>query len=317
MPPPKDFEGHRNRSDGFIAECSMLFLFYPEQFALDVRKIRYVLLLCKGSASTWRDTEMKKVMNGTQGTWAQFKERFEHQWKEVNSTLSALNKIKMLKLGKWGINGLLSRFEELVPYCGLEDNHMMKIELFAGCLPENIQRHVFLQDPQTYEEARKAAVQYGLMNDRIDVQKGKKPQYGIVGYQRATTAKDPYAMDVDAIDLDQNEEANIRFTKLSPDQINDYRRQGKCFNCGTQGHMSRHCPKKKNNGNKGKQPQRGNGSWRKGNSSKSVRSMETDDEPAEEDRGEGSSGGDQVARIRAMIAQLDEDERAEFLGKDF
>ena len=45
--------------------------------------------------------------------------------------------------------------------------------------------------------------------------------------------------------------------------------------------------------------------------------METDDEPAEEDRGEGSSGGDQVARIRAMIAQLNEDERAEFLGKDF
>ena len=126
-------------------------------------------------------------------------------------------------------------------------------------------------------------------------------------------------MDVDAMNLDQDEETHIRFTKLSPSQINEYKDQGKCFNCGQKGHMARQCPNKKNNNSnyRGKRPQRGNGNWRKGKPSRSIRSAETDDEPAEEDKGEGSSKGGDIARIRAMIANLDEDERSEFFGKDF
>ena len=120
-------------------------------------------------------------------------------------------------------------------------------------------------------------------------------------------------MDVDAINFEEG--TNIRFTKLSPNQIEEYKTQGKCFNCGQKGHLSRQCPtKKRNTGGKGFQ-KRG---WKgKGKSSQSIRAAETEEEPAEEDRGEGSSSGDQITRIRAMIEALDEDERIEVLGKDF
>ena len=119
-------------------------------------------------------------------------------------------------------------------------------------------------------------------------------------------------MDVDAINFE--EEATIRFTKLSPAQLDEYKKQGKCFNCGQKGHMSRMCPtKKKGNGGRFQK-----GGWKgKGKPSSSIRSAETEEEPIEEDRGEGSSTGDNIARIRAMISALDEEDRIEVLGKDF
>ena len=74
------------------------------------------------------------------------------------------------------------------------------------------------------------------------------------------------------------------------------------------------CPtKKKGNGGRFQK-----GGWKsKGKPSSSIRSAETEEEPAEENRGEGSTSGNDVARIRAMIEALDEEDRIEVLGKDF
>ncbi|KIL56604.1 hypothetical protein M378DRAFT_16957 [Amanita muscaria Koide BX008] len=115
-------------------------------------------------------------------------------------------------------------------------------------------------------------------------------------------------MDVDAINFEEG--TNIQFTKLSPSQVEDYKKQGKCFNCRQKGHMSRMCPtKKKSNGGCFQK-----GGWKgKGKPSQSIRSVETEEEPAEEDRGEGLSSGNDIARIRAMIEALDQEDRIEKL----
>ena len=318
LPFPETFTGKRHESASFIMACTTYMIFYPNQFNDNRKKIAFTLLLCKGNASTWKDTEMKKVANSTQGTWADFEERFNSQWEEINSAGAAMIAIKRLKWSpKYGLDRLTARFDELVPYCGIQGNPFIQIELFCNALPIEMQKHVFLQNPQTYEDARKAAVQYGIANDRIDVVTGKRPKYGLSGFHPTSSSqRDPFAMDVDAMDIEE-ESANIRFTKLSPSQMDEYKSQGKCFNCGQRGHLSRNCPNKKNNGYKGKRPQKGNGSWRKGKPSTSIRAAETDDEPAEEDKEEGSSKGGDIARIRAMIANLDAEDRSELFGKDF
>jgi hypothetical protein len=189
----------------------------------------------------------------------------------------------------------------------------MKIHFFVNCFPDNIKTHIFLKSPTTYAEARRYATEFGLAHDRIDADNGKRPRYGTAGNDNyGRQQRDPNAMDVDAINFE--EEATIRFTKLSPAQLDEYKKQGKCFNCGQKGHMSRMCPtKKKGNGGRFQK-----GGWKgKGKPSSSIRSAETEEEPIEEDRGEGSSTGDNIARIRAMISALDEEDRIEVLGKDF
>src|SRR5487761_32225 len=121
-------------------------------------------------------------------------------------------------------------------------------------------------------------------------------------------------MDIDAINL---KETNIRYTKLSPDQMESYKREGKCFSCGTKGHMSRQCPNKKSN-YKGKRPQ--NGNWKKGgkgSSLRNIRSVKVDDEKAEEEKQEESPEEDDIARIRAMLADLSTEERDEIFREDF
>ncbi|KIL55002.1 hypothetical protein M378DRAFT_18331 [Amanita muscaria Koide BX008] len=205
----------------------------------DPQKIAFTLLLLEGNALTWRDTELKKLPLKTEGTWVQFKEHFSKQWDEVNSEGVALNAIKRLKLtSSFKMDRLTARFDELIPYCKLDDNPFMQIEFFVNTLTPEIQKHILLQNPKTYEEARQAAVQYGIANDRMDISAGRKPRFGVSGFNHSSSShKDPYAMDVDAIDLEE-EGTNIRFTKLSPSQIEEYKNQGKCFNCGQRGHMS-------------------------------------------------------------------------------
>ncbi|KIL67434.1 hypothetical protein M378DRAFT_9632, partial [Amanita muscaria Koide BX008] len=313
LPLPEDFTGVRSKCSGFLASIRAYFSFYPNQFASDAQKITLALMCCKGAASTWRDSEFAKF-DTDPGTWNEFRTRFINQWEEVSAMASAMIKIQKLELGKkYNMTQLISRFDELIPYCKIQDNEPMKIHFFTQCFPDNIKTHIFLKNPATYDDARKYATEFGLAYDRIDADNGKRPRYGTAGndnYNRQQ--RDPNAMYFDAINFEEG--TNIRFTKLSPSQVEDYKKQGKCFNCGQKGHMSRMCPtKKKGNGGRFQK-----GGWKgKGKPSQSIRSAETEEEPAEENRGEGSSNGNDIAHIRAMIEALDEEDRIEVLGKDF
>ena len=313
FPQPTNFSGDRSKTSGFLTQCGAYFLFHPHLFDTGQKKTVYMLMLCDKNASSWRDTELRKAMGmaGEIGTHEQFLERFNTQWGEVNSVASAMIRIKQLKYSqKYGMDRTISRFDELLPYAGIDNNETMKMHFFAHIFPEDIRKWLYLQNPTSYSNARACMTNYGLAHDMLRVDQGKRPQYGTTG---SSQTKDPNAMDVDAMDFE--EDTNIRFTKLSPDQIENYKREGRCFNCSTKGHMSRQCPNKKN---KGKRPQ-GNGNWRKksGTPSRNIRTAEADEEQTEEDKEEGSSGGNDLANIRALLANLDENERNEIFGKDF
>jgi hypothetical protein len=248
----------------------------------------------------------------SRGTILEFVDRFKAQWGEVHSVATAMIKLGQLKYSTtYGMDRTISRFDELIPYAQIDTNEVMKISLFAHVFPDDMRKWLYLQAPATYAAARSAMITYGIAHDMLRVDQGKKPQHGSLNNH--SSKKDPNAMDVDAMEMEG--ETNIRFTKLSPSQMEEYKREGRCFSCREKGHMSRQCPNKRN---KGKRPQ-GNGDWKKkkGNPSRNIRVAEADEEEAEEDKGEGSSKGDDISRIRAMLANLDEDERNEIFGKDF
>ncbi|KAM6490139.1 hypothetical protein JOM56_014458 [Amanita muscaria] len=158
------------------AHTDAFFIFYPKQFNNDPQKIPFTLLLLEGNASTWRDTELRKLPLKTEGTWEEFKAHFKLQWDEVNLEGVALNMIKRLKLtSSFKMDRLTPRFDELIPYCNLDGNHFMQIDRFVNTLPLEIQKHVLLQNHKTYGDARQAAVQYGIANDRIYISAGRKP----------------------------------------------------------------------------------------------------------------------------------------------
>ncbi|KIL54655.1 hypothetical protein M378DRAFT_18686, partial [Amanita muscaria Koide BX008] len=220
LPLPEDFTGVRSKCSGFLASIRAYFSFYLNQFASDAQKITLALMCCKGAASTWRDSEFAKFDTDpvSHGTWNKFRTRFINQWEEVSAMASAMIKIQKLELGKkYNMTQLISRFDELIPYCKIQDNEPMKIHFFTQCFPDNIKTHIFLKNPATYDDARKYATEFGLAYDRIDADNGKRPRYGTAGndnYNRQQ--RDPNAMDVDAINFEEG--TNIQFKKLSPSQ---------------------------------------------------------------------------------------------------
>ncbi|KIL57050.1 hypothetical protein M378DRAFT_16525, partial [Amanita muscaria Koide BX008] len=264
LPLPEDFTGVRSKCSGFLASIRAYFSFYPNQFASDAQKITLTLMCCKGAASTWRDSEFAKFDMDpvSHGTWLEFRTRFINQWEEVSAMASAMIKIQKLELGKkYNMTQLISRFDELIPYCKIQDNEPMKIHFFTQCFPDNIKTHIFLKNPTTYDDARKYATEFGLAYDRIDADNGKRPRYGTAGND-------------------------------------NYKETREMLQLWTE------------------RPYKGGGKG-KGKPSASIRSAETEEEPAEENRGEGSSSGNDIARIRAMIEALDEEDRIEVLRKDF
>ncbi|KIL56508.1 hypothetical protein M378DRAFT_17028 [Amanita muscaria Koide BX008] len=266
LPLPEDFTGVRSTCTGFLTSIRAYFNFYLNQFTSDAQKITLALMSCKGAASTWRDSEFAKFDTDpvSHGTWNKFRTRFINQWEEVSAMASAMIKIQKLKLGgKYNMTQLISRFDELILYKTTSQRRFTSST----------------SSPTTYDEARKYATEFSLAYDRIDADNGKRPRYGTAGndnYGRHQQ-RDPNAMDVNAINFEEG--TSIRFTKLSPSQVEDYKKQGKCFNCGQKGHMSRMCPtKKKSNGGHFQK-----GGWKgKGKPSQSIHSAETEEEPTEE-----------------------------------
>jgi hypothetical protein len=93
-------------------------------------------------------------------------------------------------------------------------------------------------------------------------------------------AKDPNAMDVDALSIKQREEAM---------------RKGACFGCGEVGHISRNCPKKRGYGQGGQ----GGNTGQPGQSGTSGKTW--------------TKGKDLLAHIRTLTASLAADELEELM----
>ena len=104
---------------------------------------------------------------------------------------------------------------------------------------------------------------------------------------------------LDRVQMREEEESmQINFTRLSQEQTERYKREGRCFRCLALGHMSWQCPNKGRNNYKGKQ---------KGKPSKMIRATIPEDEGT--DKEEGSSNGNQnrLMQIRALLNELDQE----------
>lgn len=99
---------------------------------------------------------------------------------------------------------------------------------FTRGLKPYIQKRVYLEKPETYEDARKIALLYdGVFG------KSQHPQVQKTSANRFPL-RDANAMDVDAF--------NVQLKKLSPEERACLAREGGCFACRKQGHIARNCP---------------------------------------------------------------------------
>ena len=165
----------------------------------------------------------------------------------------------------------LATFELLAHQAGYGLNAQPTLTALASKIPFSMMNHIVkIVRPQNFSNWSNTICQYHADNTAVNNLKGlgdqapqKKKKGTLAGMTptqwahilRVKLPKDPNAMDTSARNrsYSQKKKTQARLTTTS-DIEETQRKDGRCFNCNKQGHLSQNCPDKEKKKPKGKTP---------------------------------------------------------------
>jgi hypothetical protein len=265
---PAVFTGDRSRSESFWNEFRRYRLLNRNNESISIPFFRVLTALSyiKGPmVEDWvnaQDEELERRTNNTKPgsvcksdeiLWQEFEAAFKGAWTDTTKVQSAYSQLMNLKMKDLDIDTYNATFAQLANAAGWEPDAKGTIDRYRSGLREAIQRRVINRDkmPESMDEWQNAA--------RKEVAKIKELQSsGLTGPRRNQLSRDNHTyqntgqrshanrnnehvpMDVDAANI------TTPFKKLTDEERAQYRAEGRCFRCRTQGHMARNCLKNAN-----------------------------------------------------------------------
>jgi hypothetical protein len=266
---PAVFTGDRSRSESFWNEFRRYRLLNRNNESISIPFFRVLTALSyiKGPmVEDWVNAQDEELERRTDNTkpgsvresdeilWQEFEAAFKGAWTDTTKVQSAYSQLMNLKMKDLDVDTYNATFARLANAAGWEPDAKGTIDRYRSGLREAIQRRVINRDkmPESMDEWQTAA--------RKEVQRSKSLQSsGLVGPRRNQLSRDGHSyqntgqrahsnssnsqhvpMDVDAANI------TTPFKKLTDEERAQYRAEGRCFRCRTQGHMARNCPKNAN-----------------------------------------------------------------------
>jgi hypothetical protein len=214
--------------------------------------------LVQGKAITWanRASEwLKKVRDGKEtppfgfDVWQITEREFKDAFTDYADADRAHQDLLKLRMKEGRLDEYIAEFQDLVNRAGLDRNGPNTLRTFAQGLQGNLASTCIFQDsPENFPQWVQSAQQHHRNWLKVQSLKETSPfQQRRQGTNPFTwkrnngnnqsqrfQQRDPNAMDVDVI------------RKATTDAEREkYRNEGRCFNCGKQGHLSRMCPDRK------------------------------------------------------------------------
>jgi hypothetical protein len=201
-------------------------------------------------------TKPGSVCKSNETLWNEFETSFKAAWTDTTKVQSAYSQLMKLQMKDLDIDTYNTTFAQLANAAGWEADAKGTLDHYRSGLREAIQCRIINRDnlPDSMDEWQNAA--------RKEVAKVKELQsLGLIGPKRNQNSCDshPYQntsqctnptrhnkhtpMDVDATNI------TVPFKKLTNEEQAQYRAEGRCFRCRTQGHMACNCPKNTNSQN--------------------------------------------------------------------
>ena len=259
---PDTFNGQRKTpADVWLASIEQYFL--ASQCACcpklsDEFKINFTAAQLREAAATWWRKEQQQYTTSlsVSPTWSQFKEAFLKHFLPVatkDGARAALHRIKQRN----NVAGYCDEFNRQLII--LDTNDMSEADqlfLFKQGLRTDLAHDLFLLNPKTLPEAQAAAV-------RIEIEKPQQKKHNHNWnnntyhrqHQHAQQGATP--MELGSVQTETDEGTDETFSdtesndeeqhlnvmrkqgnRLNPEQVEEYKRTGKCFKCGKYGHLS-------------------------------------------------------------------------------
>ncbi|RXW12035.1 hypothetical protein EST38_g13822 [Candolleomyces aberdarensis] len=237
-----EFDGDRSRYASWKNEWTLYLDINSKIYDTDVKKIGYILsYMTKGEAELWRNqwTREKTTTTGTNyGTFATFCTDLEKAFAEVYDEPVA--RVKLFQLKQKGMSAIdyTTRFKLLAAQGNLKTSGV------AGATDDILLRDIYkaglnkpLRDQVENEQNAPDTLADWIIRAIARDQQWRLNNVKTISLTPGTKTE------VRKISLPRNPTTTI--AKLTDAERERLRREGRCFFCREQGHMSRDCPKPK------------------------------------------------------------------------
>jgi Ty3 transposon capsid-like protein len=249
------FDGNPLNTKRFLQDCALRFALKRDVFNTDEKKIGFILTNLTGEAAKWKESYLFERLKAPgqvivpEDGYDGFTTRLLEAFSDPHKVDNALKELTTCKQGRKSIDQHNVRFRNLVDAAQLDPttNSSMLVNLYQHSLDPKVAERILLMDspPVTLDDWYKSAARFANAFERLN--RGQwvggsrhKSNFGQNNQQRPRPQRDPNAMDVDAMSV---QEQGKKF------------RDGACFGCGETGHYLVQCPKR-NQKKQQKQPQK-------------------------------------------------------------
>ena len=255
---PTLFDGDRKKSEAFMQEWTIyrgINRFTPQMTNPFSRVLMFLSFIKGDKVHEWTQAQLRWAVDyvaqapgndNHEYVWDTIADAFFRAFTNITREVDAQTDIKTLKMkGDHGLDDYISTFERLVRLGGYNLADRAVIDMFVDGLPNSLAINVAkFNNPRTFNEWKRGAVEhhttYLWIKSRFHKKNETRPTQD--QWKKTFTKKGDDAMDTTPGRV-KAWAANTR-PPLTDDEREKLRKEGRCFRCRKQGHLSRYCPDK-------------------------------------------------------------------------
>ena len=258
--PPTVFTGDHSKSDEFLEDFKVYRMANQgnQTMRVPLERVALILTYIKGkNVQDWRTRMVNKIEQLTRGApnrpaipledeilWTLFERDFRNAFTDSQKQLTAHQKFLKVKMQGNALDEFIAEFEHLRSEAGWSSNDIGTITQFqcslnTGLLKAIVQ-HVHPRPRTLCDWFDAVREQHNIWNELKAAIEDAKSTGSPTPLRRNTTYTRPSnAMDVDAVCVNA----------LAAEEKEKLAKEGRCFRCKKQGHISRKCPEREDNKN--------------------------------------------------------------------